>query len=304
MSHDPDPRFLEHLEWQTERALRRRDRFSRPVPTGALRTVRTLALVLLCTFSGAGFVVAAERIQSVRQAEILLERNRVEGILAEHRVARATESAERAEVLFASGLVGEGRVEEARLAFEQATWDWQHLELDRVEIANTGRAPNLEITAPLAGGRDIFSERERLARDLTVRELEISNRELQRTEELAAAGVVSSADVGSLRVEIEDAGARLQAHKARLALRADQVLGRITDEAALRADRLTAVELRGGKARRQVATLEVELKRLRELVDLGVVSGSEIRALEDRLETAETAHKLAELERQLIAEGS
>lgn len=303
MNHEPDPRFIEHLEWQTERALRRRDRFTRPSYNRTTAVARTLILILFCTLSGAGLVVAAEKIQVARQQELLLESNRVELALARRRVDRASEGVQAAEARHGAGMTDELQVQSARHAYEFSLWRVQRLQLDRVEIEVSGRAPDLSITADLVGGRDLLTERIELERGLDRTQLDMATRHHALTEQRYASGVVMKSEVDRASLDVGIHEAKLHAKQVTLAIREQWLNGELTDDQARRHRRLAAIDADREASRRELEFHELELARTRHLSESGRMSATELRKVEDRLEEVKAKLELLAFERELVEEG-
>jgi hypothetical protein len=302
MKHDPDPEFLDHLEWQVQRALRRRDRFARPTSTRTLRTARTLALALVCTLSGAGLVVGAERIQESRRAELLLEQNRIELALADRQLDRAVQRLDRLEALFESGHLAEPGVWSARREALDAERRRRRLALEREEIAASGRAPDLALSAPLVGGRDFRSESLLLDLESARDETEEARRRFERAETLFENGLTSPSERDRARVELKREELELARLQGRLELRAAHLRGELDARAVELADRIEAVEARRREARVELEALErlVEIARSRH--DQGVIGPRERDELESELEARQADVELADLELELLRE--
>ena len=263
---------------------------------------RTLALILVCSLGGAGVVVASGRLQTARERELLLERNRVEYALSEAQLERATADLERFETLYREGVTNQTRVADARLEVGLAEVRVRRLTLDREEILATGRAPALEITAPLAAGRDMVSERVRLDRATAELFFESANERLVIAEKRFAAGMIPVGEVGAVRAELDKASVELGAHDARLSLRAAWLNGTLTSAEALRADRLASVDLELAIVGREIELLEEELAIAIQRQSMGVAPEGERKAIEASIEELRTESELLRLERELIVE--
>lgn len=160
--HEPRPDFVSNLEWQIKTSLQREDRFSRPVSQTRLGRGKTVFLVLVSAFVGAGAVMASEQVQQSRAKEILLLRaqgqQRIAALQLEMALANFQDVEERYEV----GIIHEEDLILARLPLREAEGHIQSLRLDEEEIQASGKTPDNQITAPLLDGRDFVTERLRL----------------------------------------------------------------------------------------------------------------------------------------------
>lgn len=285
--HEPDPSFVEHLEWQLATALRREERFARPASGGTLRWMRTAALMLLCIAVGAGGVVGAERLHQSREKELLLARNSVQVETARQLLDLEQRRLERAEQLAEVGRLGLRSVGEARVSADEVLFELKRLELDGEEIDASGRTPDRELTAPLVDGRDFVSEGLRLERQRVGVRQQQSTAELERVEQLAAAGLVTEAEASKPRQEHAALEESLRALDERLALRADFLLGhrdaRTTTLLDLRAEARHALSL----AERTIEAIRANHQRLESLAGAGVAGRAELEESEAALHRAE-----------------
>ncbi len=197
--HDPDPDYIEKLEWQLQTSLRRKERFGRPTAGRGIRMARTAALMIVCLAGGACGVLAAEHIQQSRETELWLMKNSVQLETATQLVDLEQKRLKIAEARWEEGIASSGSLEEARLASSAAEFELSTLELAETEIKATGRAPDRSLTAALAGSRDFVVEGLRLELEAARTRHEIHKLALKRAEALHADGRQTYLDVLKVR---------------------------------------------------------------------------------------------------------
>lgn len=304
-NHDPRPEFLGHLAWQTRTALRREERFARPT-RGALPgwsgKLRTLALVAASVLGGAATVVAAERLQDRREAELLLAGVEVRIETAALRLDHARVEADRSRALHEAGVIPDTEISGLEAEAGRAEEELRRLELDRAEIMASGRGPRDDLAAPLAGGRDYVSERLDLGAAGLREALDAARRRAERIGMLHATGLVPDGTVREAELEAALVERDLSLLEQRLRLRHEHLAGATSPEQVellgMRAETLARAEqagLRLDNARRTHELLE-------ERVRSGLVNSSEARRSELELREVEAELRLTQLELARIDE--
>jgi hypothetical protein len=243
--HEPDPSFLTHLERETRFALRRaREDASSAQRSRLMQRLRSAALMTLSLGLGAGVVVAAQQLEDSRWIEQRLARNAIQRTLAAKKMELIRTHEQRVAQLVAAGFESNSAAREAARRTSSIEREARLLTLEHEELALGGRPPegleDIALTSPLVRERDFVSERLRAMRAALVEREESLGMELQLLEKYVAAGVATSGSVGPARVAQQSAARALEALDAKLALRADFVLGRIAaaecERTAMRVD--------------------------------------------------------------------
>lgn len=301
MEHDPDPRFVEHLEWQLARALRRRERFARPESRGHWRVARTALLVGVSLLGGAGAVVAAERLQDSRERELLLARANVELELATARLDHAREVLGRAEELHREGFVSGPEVVERRGETEELERRVRAIELDLDEIRASGAPPRRELSAPPVRGRDFVTERLALERTGLEEALERARLDVERERQLVEHGVASGRELRAAEDERAALDESLELLLRRMDLRSGFLRGehRADELVLLEEEARTASELAG--VLRAIELGRRELRRVEQLEAAGRAA-NESGAIRLDLKVLEGSERLLELELKTLRE--
>lgn len=165
--HEPAPDFVERLEWQIRREVRRQDRFEpqRP-PLWRRRWLRTAALVVLSVLAGYAGATAAQDAAERRERELLelQSRNRLD--MAELQLRFADDQLGQLRRLARSGDAGaQEQLRNAQLQRRSVEQEAEVAHLDLEELRATGRPPRHDLVAPLVGGRDLVRARLELRLD-------------------------------------------------------------------------------------------------------------------------------------------
>jgi hypothetical protein len=300
--HEPDPEFVEHLEWQLRTALRRRERFARPASGRALRILHTAALMLICLAGGAGVAVGAEHLRQSQQKELLLAKNVVQVEAAMQLLELEQHRLERAEALHADGLLVPGELSDAWLALDGAVCDLDLLRLAGEEIHASGRPPQRGLSAPLVRGRDFVSEALMLERKRVGLHHQRKAEKLARTEELAAAGLIGEAERRRAREALDELERELRLIDERLELRAVYLAGdrdpMTTELLDLRATARTRLEEVEGR----IAGLRAQEQRIEALFRAGLAGEEERLEAESAMRRAQSELEMRRIELRLIDE--
>jgi hypothetical protein len=298
--HDPDPEYVEHLEWQLTTALRRNARFARPVSGRAAGVLRTAALMLVCLSGGAGVVIGAEHLQQSREVELMLARNTVQVETATRLFEGEQERVARAVTNHEAGLVDSRALADSRLAANEARIELDRLQLAGDEIVAGGRAPDPSLIAPLIRQRDFVSEGLRLERERFGLRLQRMESESTRTEQLVEAGLISSRErLGVLdrRSELE---LKIRSVDERLELRGNYLLGRQDARSTTLLELQLSARILLERAERSIESLRLRHQRLEELFEAGMVQEAERAKAEAALRRSEKELEMKRKETEVI----
>src|SRR5688500_7131150 len=148
---EPDPAFLDHLEWQLRTELRREARFAPREVAPAWRRLKTAALIAASLALGGATVVAAERVQQSREAEILAAQAQVRIDLQRSRSELAAKRLADASMRVGAGIATQAELERAEQVQTSELARLRRLALDLAEVELSGREPRDELDAPLVG---------------------------------------------------------------------------------------------------------------------------------------------------------
>lgn len=300
--HEPDPTFVEHLEWQIRSALRRRGRFARPVPGTAARAVRTALIVLLSLLGGAGAVVAAERIQDAREKVVVLRRTQLELEMATTRLDFARRELLQVRALAERGVATEDTVlsSEAELAAVEREVRTLRLVLEEVELS--GQPARRDLSAPLVLGRDFVSEHLQIELQGMQRGVDLARVRLDYAQKLADQGVVSSTELRGERADLARAEAQVDGVLRRTDLRGAFLRGERSAEQVALLEHQMALELDRRMARTELERVAESLDQARKLQERGMLAGGEVARMELELRMIEGQIELIELELALVLE--
>jgi hypothetical protein len=296
-SHRPDPAFVSSLEGELRSTIRRQGRFNhepaaRIVGFGKLRwTTVLVALAAMCLGSAGTFAVA-QRLRA-ETADLIIAKSEVQLEFANARLEMFLEELRERESRAAAGVLTPREVDSMRLELAHVETDAAVRALDVEEARITGRDPDNSLSAPILRGRDFVTERLELQEALNLQRISWIDKQASRP------GLTP--DESSLMIrEQEDARAALSIVQQRLALRQEYLSGGRTPRQVELADMRFSVERQREMAARRMEESQRQWDRASALVEAGLASRSEVRAVEMELGTARLQLDLVELEIRIL----
>ncbi|MGW8267796.1 MAG: hypothetical protein ACWGSQ_15630 [Longimicrobiales bacterium] len=302
-NHQPDPEFVSHLEWQVRTALRREQRFARPVQSRSGRRMKIATLVLVSALVGAGGVVVKDEVQEARQQELLLAEVRGNLRLAEMEMELISRQYEQVEERYQGGLVPREAILNAGFALLRAETRLQRLKLDEEEILATGREARDGLSAPLVGGRDLVSERLELDRSVALQEVTAARAQLEHLQERYESGLLGDADLMDGLVPIQQAEARVEELDQRLELRQEVLDGTVTGEEAERQVELSQVRGEMDVLEQAWEGAVMRVRAVEERASQGLLDESQLLAARFHLLQLETRMEVLRLRLEILEEG-
>jgi hypothetical protein len=310
--HEPDSEFLEKLEWQISREVRRRNRTAPPrsrmkgprsVPAFAV-----IGLMLLSMGAGAAAVAAAYQAQGGERRDILTSGFERRVQLARERLAMTTEQLQATERRVSLGAAKREDLLDWRAKAAEAEAQLKSLELELEEIRITGHEPLSDISSPLVSGRDFVNERLRVGMTIPEAALELEQARMREAEKRFSLGTAEYLDVEAARARAVEAEAALEAFRRKASIR-QLFLNRKIDAVAADLRVLEAeAALRRKSLGSQVELARKELERAAKKFELG--TGQKVQQAEAALrmqlleaELAKTELDLALVRRQIEQRG-
>jgi len=298
-THEPDPRFVERLEWQLGNELRRRGRagaFQRP----AFRVLKIAGLMLGSVALGAAAMGASQQIGESWRRELLEARLEVQVQLAEQRLQLQLDALGLTREQVAQGV----RSDQDLLYFEyqiaEAESESATKALELEEVRRTGREPLGELSSPLVDGRDFVSERIQLQMRLAHHHLDMVRQQQDLTRRQADAGAVGRQEVEARDVVAREAELELDALAQKLDLRRAYLDHEISAvEAELKVLEVEA-ENKVAALAQQRQYMQVELDRYQSAVRAGSVHAAALAQMETRVAEIEAELRLAHAELDIV----
>ena len=293
---DPDPAFLDHLEWQLRAELRRAARFKpREVPA-VLKRLKMAALVAASLMLGGATVVAAERVQQSREAELLAAQTRVRIDLQRSRADLAVKRLAEASTRVEAGIATQAEVGRAEFARTLEQMRLRRLQLDLTELELSGREPRDEIDAPLVAGQDFVTERMQIELQAARAQLAEVERAREWVERMLAGGFASRAELDRNREDAVEPQQQVRAIEGLLTLRGNFLGGALQRERAWVLAQLarSTAALEGLRVRIEIARSRLERTETRAAA--GAVSNEEVENERQSLLELESESRLMELE--------
>lgn len=299
---EPDPRFVDRLEWQLASEFRRRER-SRPARgrIAVPRTAVVLGLAAGALLLGVAAIKAADLIKDSWRKRIEVARLETEVKIKTAFLEFKKDWSAQTEKRYAVGVIGEGELLTARSATEEAAAELERAVLDLTEARASGEAPRDELYAPLVGGRDFVSER-----------LEIEKRSYQiavktRRDRIEPAlrhrvelGLEPQSALDQVQGWLAGDEAAIKDIETRLALRKRFVAGEISAAGLEIQARLSAAEKELREARSEIDVVKPGLADLRAREAVGVVPTSVLKAAQLALDKAQARADLALQEIEIL----
>jgi hypothetical protein len=253
---EPDPGFVDRLEWQLETELRRRRAFGPPLKRYInWRHAGLLTTVVLSVVAGYGMALAARYYHDSAEKNLLLGQAEAAVQLAEARVSLTEAYVEELRKRASAGLQGPNDMEALDLELDQARRDLERARLDRQEIDISGEPVRQDLSAPLLEGRDFVSERLRI--ELAVREdrVRLVRAELEKAQRDLVSGRGDQRQLEPLRQDLLIAEKTTEEPGRDLELRAAYLSGRRSAPEVMALSRLfqARIGLETAEARRTLA---------------------------------------------------
>lgn len=303
-THDPDQNFVEKLEWQIGREVRRRNSLAQASgwmswSRARIATAAALLIIVSMVIGGAA-VAAAYEAQNNQRRDQLAQNYQQRLDLANRRLEVLTGQTSTAEQRASIGLISETDVMEARVKLREAQVDMQLLVSSLAEIRVTGQEPRSELAAPLVGDRDFVSDRLVIAMGVPRHRLTLEAARLGETERRFQIGVADEAAVEVARLRVLEIEAAVRTFDRKLAIRQAFLKGQAdaieTDLRVLEveADQLTKTL----KPKLDLVTREIS--RVKARVDVGTANSLELEEATIRRLELEMQLRKAELDLTLI----
>ncbi|MFH1748548.1 MAG: hypothetical protein ABIG44_16055 [Planctomycetota bacterium] len=301
----PDPEFVNNLEWELKSALRRQGELngtSRTRRLVGLRLGTTLALVAVSMLVGGAGTHAVTHRADKKAAKLYIARGEALLEIAETRLAHAGRELAGMQQRHEQGAVTDQELQQVETHFVHVESEVDVRKLDLAETRITGKEPNDALSAPLVDGQDFVTERMAARRRPIQMRLQLVSDQVQRYQQLSAAGRVSARELKAVEMTIAGVEEEQKGLEQRIELRASFLAGELSAaEVELQGMRLAAVAARE-MAVRQVEVLAMEHERLKQMHERGMVSDSELNAVQTELHTIKAHMELADLELRIIDE--
>lgn len=298
-NHEPDPKFVDNLEWQLGNELRRQRGHhapSRPV----FRVVKIAALVMVSVVLGAAGMDVSQQLQETWRRELLEARLAVQVEFAAQRLQMQRETAALMQDRYEQGLLGERDLAQLQLQIASAEADVMVTRLDLEEVRSSGREPLGELSSPLVDERDFVSERVRARMDVARRRFQVTRLEAARTQEQVALGVTDEREGRQRLLAMREAELQVQALEQRLELRRQYLASEITAvEAELKLLEVEA-QHRVGLRSRQLQSARMDLGTLQDAERAGALEATFVSQMRTRIAEIEGQLSLAQRELQIV----
>jgi len=299
--HEPDPHFLEHLEWQLASTRRRRETFGEPTDTlRKRRNIKMIGIVLCSVLTGVMATATTTHLQDVAQGKLYLAQAEIQLQLADSRLELARKNLDFLKERIAVGVIKKEEGDRAEADIVRQEIEKQRLELDFGEVLASHQAARNELSAPLVNGRDFVTER--LSLNVKTWQTAAAERraEVERAQRLYQAGLVPAEELQSAKDAQEHLRLIMNELDEKIALRtaflrreipAEKVdLMALVTEAGYKVNRYETLAVRAGE----------EYTSTEKRHQVGLVTSAELDRARFNLESYEAKLKLALLELEII----
>jgi len=297
--HEPDPRFVESLEWQLGRELRRKNRTGGG-PRPAVRVLKLGGLMLGCVALGAAAMGFSQQLSDAWRKELLETRLEVQVELANQRVAMQLEALGLTREQVEQGVRSDRDLVYFELQIAQAEADATIRKLELEEVRRSGKEPQDALSSPLVDGRDFVSERIQAHREVALRHRDVVRSDVELTQRRAESGLVAEDEVRARSLIARQAELRLVSLDRQLELRRAYLDSEITAV-------VVELKLLEEEAQNQLALLDRErehfqreMERYQAAIDAGVMHPVTIAQIRARVAEIEGQLRLAQAELDIV----
>ena len=302
--HEPSDEFVERLEWQVGREVRRRNRAAEgPQWTPRLRVKMALAVLGLMVVSmgvGAAAVAAAYESQDSQRRDDLTRGFEQRADLARQRLALVTDEQRAIEQGVAVGRATNEELAQSRIKVAAAQAQVKLTELQLEEIRLTGREPRVELSSPRVSGRDFVGDRLRIELSVPETALAIERARLRDTETRFSVGIANTFDVEIARMRVLEMEVALDGFRKKLDIRQKMLSGAVD---AVETE-LRVLEAEADQRRRilqpKLEMARREVDRIKSRVEVGIASNLEFTEATLRRLQLETELTSADLELAVV----
>jgi hypothetical protein len=300
--HGPDPKFVEHLEWQLRSRLRQQALIPGN-PRGESKMVRvmgTIAIVASSMVLGGAGTYAVTRDADGAVVELLTQRISTMLEVAEMRVALMGEMVEEARMHVEQGHASRDLLIEQQLQLSQSEHEVGMLRSHLDEIQHSRREPSDSLAAPMTGGRDFVVERLKLQIALHVQMVESAERRAEHVHLLVTQNAVPASELDGARATVRLAQLEFESLTKRIHRRERFVKGELTAREVELQSMIEQSHAARVMSEEQIKQITARFEVVKALHASGQVSRMELRHIELELHTALAGQRLAELELKLL----
>jgi hypothetical protein len=295
--HEPDPRFVESLEGQLARELRRKKRVgSRP----GVRAMKMGSLIAGSVILGAAAMGFSQQLSDSWRRELLEARLEVQLQLAQQRVQMQLEVLGLTREQVEQGVRNDRDLLYFELRIAEAEADARTGALELEELRQSGREPQGALSAPLVDGRDFVTEKIQVRMEVARHHLDLARGEEELARQRAEVGVVSEDEVQARNLIALQAETQLQSLVQQLELRRAYLDSEITavevELKLLEAEAQSQVEI----LRSQRDHFQNEFSRYEDAVGVGAVHPAAAAEMRTRVAEIEGQLRLAMAELEIV----
>ncbi len=292
---EPDPQFVDRLEWQLASEFRRRDQL-KPAPgrIAVPRPVFVLGLAAGVLLLGVAATKAADIIKDSWRKKIEIARLETEVKIKTAFLESWKEWSAQMENKRALGMISNEETLASKSASQEAAAELGRAILDLEEAKASGEAPRNELYAPLVGGRDFVSERLEVEKRSWRFEMDLRRERIEPTlRHRVELGLIPKSDLDDVLAWLSVDEAGIKDIENRLALRRRFLAGEISAGELEIQTRMSAAEKDLSEAQSEIDTVGKGMEDLRAKEAVGLVPNSVVKAAQLALDAAQAKADLA-----------
>ncbi len=299
---EPDPQFVDRLEWQLASEFRSRE-LLKPAPgrIAVPRSVAVLSLAAGVLLLGVAATKAADLIKDSWRKKIEVARLETEVRIGTALLELKKGHAAQAETRFSLGLISEEEAVDSKRTTAWAEFELEKTRLDLEEVRGSGEAPRDELYAPLVHGRDFVSERLGIRKKTLEADLALQRESIERKLEIRVdLGLLPKSALEEFKMSMRVRAGEVEDIERSLSLRRRYVSEEISAEDLEIQARMVESEKELRESRNMVEILKSDLEKLRPREAAGMVSPDEVREARFSLESAQARAELALQEIEIL----
>ncbi len=303
-SHEPDPQFLEKLEWRLEsegRRLRRLNiRSERALNWGNMKMMGIIALSII-----SGFFVSstAAYIKDSSQRQLLLAKQeiRIRQIESQNKFLQQRHFGIKKRVDL--GILPPGEDKVMGLNILQGEFALKKLNLDYEEIAISGRSPQDGLSAPRIGGRDFVTERLQLRRLELQEYAQYLEGKLEEIQRKVDTGVIDPYETETVKLNLKMAQLAMEGLDKKMHLRNRFNEGDVSAEQVNLLEMISEAEEKLESLEASIVHNQDRLAVIEKEFQIGLRATSDVLEAHSQLEAAKAEQQIVQIELQLLRNG-
>jgi len=299
--HEPDPQFLEKLEWHLESEGRRIcNLHTHSEQAWNWKNLKMLGIIVLSVFFGFIASSTAAHIKDTSQRPLLLAKQEIR--IQQHESHHKLLQVRHRDVLkkVDLGLLPPEHVRAVDYDLFQSEVALNRLKLDYEEIQISSRPPLNDLSAPLFGERDFVTERLQLQRMEMQEAVRILESNLEETQRKVDLGLINPNETGNQKMELKTTHLAIEFLDRKIQLRNRFNEGAVSAKQADLLGMVSEAEEKQEELKAWISHYQSRLAALEEALEAGLASTFDVLEAQSQLEAAKAEQQIVQLELQIL----